>query len=155
MKYLNFFLLLSFFCFSGFTYPANDTCDRVKEYNLKRGIALQKFDPVSYFARNPEKGNSAFQFIHKGVIYYFATAANKDKFANAPESYQAECGGWCAYAMAESGKKVAVNPYCYKIINGKLYLFYKRFGINTLKKWEKNEAAFLPAIDVNWKKYCS
>jgi YHS domain-containing protein len=154
MKYQNIYLLFLLFFSTGFSYSDTDTCNNAEEYNLKRGIALNGFDPVTYFLSKPEKGKSSFQHTHKGVVYCFATEVNKDKFIAEPEKYQPQCGGWCAYAMAESGKKVSINPYCFKIINGKLYLFYKRFGINTLKKWEKNETEFLTALAINWKKYC-
>ena len=36
-----------------------------------------------------------------------------------------------AYAMGDSGKKVGVDPGTFKIINGRLYLFYNAFFNNT------------------------
>jgi hypothetical protein len=48
-------------------------------------------------------------------------------------------GGWCAYAMGSTGEKVSVDPKTFKIVNGRLNLFYNRFFNNTLDDWNKDE----------------
>ena len=53
--------------------------------------------------------------------------------------------------MGANGEKVEVNPETFKIINGKLYLFYNAFFNNTLTDWNKNEAALKAKADKNWK----
>ena len=35
--------------------------------------------------------------------------------------------------------KVGINPETYKVIDNKLYLFYNKLGINTLKSWNKGD----------------
>ena len=57
----------------------------------------------------------------------------KEVFLKNPTNFEPEYGGWCAYAMGDSGEKVTINPETFKIINGKLYLFYNAFLTNTLK----------------------
>ena len=58
--------------------------------------------------------------------------------------------------VAEKGKKVPVNPMTYKIIDGKLYLFFngdfngKQF--NTLTEWNKNQDQLLSELPVKWSK---
>jgi len=47
-------------------------------------------------------------------------------------------------------QKVKVEPETYKIIDGKLYLFYNFGFTNTLKFWNKDEANLLPLADRNW-----
>ena len=47
-------------------------------------------------------------------------------------------GGWCAYAIGNSGKKVDVDPFSYTIENGELYLFYKSYFTDTREKWIQN-----------------
>ena len=42
--------------------------------------------------------------------------------------------------MGTKGAKVSVDPETFKIIDGKLYLFYNSFFNNTLKDWNKDEA---------------
>lgn len=68
-----------------------------------------------------------------------------------PEKYEPEYGGWCAYAMGESGEKVKIDPETFKIVNGKLYLFYNFFFNNTLKDWNIDEKHLKLKADKNWK----
>jgi hypothetical protein len=39
------------------------------------------------------------------VTYYFSSASNKSAFAKSPLSYEPQYGGWCAFAMGDSGDK--------------------------------------------------
>jgi hypothetical protein len=74
------------------------------------------------------------------------------KFKANPEKYKPAYGGWCAYAMGENGEKVKVDPETYKIVDGKLYLFYNFWTTNTLDDWNKNEKKLKEAADRNWSK---
>jgi len=125
------------------------------EPNVSDGVAIQGYDPVSYFQDGPRKGESGLTETHNGVEYHFANQANKEAFAANPERYAPEYGGWCAYAMLE-GDKVDVDPRRYKIIDGKLYLFYDGFWGNTLKKWnekarKQSDEALVSKADAQWK----
>jgi len=123
------------------------------EYNLNlQGIALDGYDLVSYFQGKPVKGSSAVSLNWQGNTYYFSNAQNLQAFKQHPDQYQLAYGGWCAYAMGESGDLVEVNPLAYKIIDQTLYLFYKTDLVNTLKRWEKNEASLKQSADANWAK---
>ncbi|HZE82850.1 MAG TPA: YHS domain protein, partial [Puia sp.] len=66
--------------------------------------------------------------------------------------YEPQYGGWCAYAMGKDGSKVEVDPGTFKIVNGKLFLFYNRFFNNTLKTWNKDEDHLHKNADNNWQK---
>ncbi len=126
---------------------------RKKHFNLDGGIAISGYDPVAYFTQNKAvKGKKDMAVYHHGVTYYFSSAANKDLFKSNPSKYEPEYGGWCAYAMGEKGEKVSIDPETFKILNGKLYLFYNRFFTNTLKDWNKNEATLKARADANWPK---
>ncbi len=120
--------------------------------NSHNGIALEGYDPVSYFDAGPVKGDSLLIFEDQGVIYHFTNRANLQKFRAHPAKYRPKYGGWCAYAMGVNGEKVAVDPKTYKLIDGELYLFYNAFLNNTLKKWNRDEASLLPRADDNWNK---
>jgi len=125
----------------------------VKEYNLDKGIAIQGYDPVAYFKNQAAtKGNKSISLAYMGVTYYFSSVENRDEFKKDPLKYEPQYGGWCAYAMGAKGEKVSINPETYKIINGKLYLFYNRFFNNTLTTWNKDEASLKVKADENWKK---
>jgi YHS domain-containing protein len=126
---------------------------RATNFNIKKGIALEGYDPVSYFGKEPLEGKASYQFAYRGITYRFATSDNLAKFKASPEKYEPGFGGWCAYAMGESGEKVKIDPETYKIIDGKLYLFYNFWGNNTLGDWNKNENVLKAQGDLNWKKF--
>jgi len=128
------------------------TANRQKNYNLEKGLAIAGYDPVSYFKNKPMKGSAAYSLVHDGVTYYFANSANLTVFKQHPASYEPQYGGWCAYAMGSKGEKVEVDPETYKIINGKLYLFYNHLFNNTLKTWNKSEGTLKPQADANWQR---
>lgn len=129
------------------------TALRVKQFNLEKGIAIQGYDPVAYFTQNKAvKGNNKMTSIAEGVTYYFATAANKDLFLKDFKKYEPQYGGWCAYAMGSSGEKVEIDPETFKIVNGKLYLFYHIWVNNTLPKWNENETNLKARADKYWQK---
>jgi len=126
---------------------------RIKNFNLTKQIAIEGYDPVSYFDNKPKKGNSEIKFSNKGVIYLFASEQNLVKFKINPEKYEPAYGGWCAYAMGETGEKVKIDPGTFKIADGKLYLFYNFWGNNTLIDWNKNEVPLKTSADQHWKKF--
>jgi hypothetical protein len=86
-------------------------------------------------------------------VYYFSSPTHRDKFKSDPAKYEPAYGGWCAFAMGDSGEKVEVDPETFKIIDGRLYLFYNKFFNNTLTSWNKNEPALKSKADVNWQRY--
>ena len=151
MKYLLSLITLVVFSLS---VPAQDAnALRKKHFNLENGIAIKGYDPVAYFTQNKAvKGKKELAVSHQGILYYFSSAENKEAFKANPFKYEPEYGGWCAYAMGNSGEKVSIDPETFKIVNGKLYLFYNRFFTNTLKDWNKNEASLKKNADVNWPK---
>jgi YHS domain-containing protein len=126
---------------------------RQSQFNLKKNLAIEGYDPVSYFDGKPVEGKPEIKTTHKGVVYQFASQTNLNKFKAAPEKFEPAYGGWCAFAMGESGEKVKVDPETYKIIDGKLYLFYNFWGNNTLTDWNKEELKLKTTGDQNWKKF--
>lgn len=126
---------------------------RKSSFNLESGVAIQGYDPVAYFLQNKAvKGSKDLAVIHQGVLYYFSSVANKEEFKKNPTKYEPEYGGWCAYAMGVKGEKVSIDPKTFKIVNGKLYLFYNKLFNNTLPEWNKDETNLKKNADVNWSK---
>ncbi|TRX40015.1 YHS domain-containing (seleno)protein [Flavobacterium restrictum] len=126
---------------------------RVAAFNLEKKVAIQGYDPVAYFKQNKAvKGKEALTTTFEGVVYQFSSQINKDIFIKSPDNFEPEYGGWCAYAMGSAGEKVEINPETFKIVNGKLYLFYNAFFNNTLKIWNKDETSLKAKADLNWKK---
>jgi hypothetical protein len=99
------------------------------------------------------EGKKEITCTQERITYRFSSNQNKQAFISDPDKYEPQYGGWCAYAMGSSGEKVEVDPGTFKIINGKLYLFYNSFFNNTLKSWNKNETALKTKADANWKKF--
>lgn len=145
-------VLLIALLISVFTYASGQTNVRQKNYNVTKGLAIEGYDPVSYFKNKPEKGSPSYAFVYDGITYHFTSPSNLATFKQNPAGYEPQYGGWCAYAMGSKGEKVEVDPETFKIINGKLYLFYNHLLNNTLKTWNKNEEALKPQADANWKK---
>ena len=124
---------------------------RKKEFNLEKGVAIQGYDPVAYFLQNKAvKGNPQFAVLADGVTYHFSSVANKELFLKDYKMYEPQYGGWCAYAMGAANEKVEIDPETFKIVNGKLYLFYHSWVNNTLNKWNKEEASLKAKADKNW-----
>lgn len=122
-----------------------------KEFNLDDGLAIEGYDPVAYQVQKKAlEGKNQFKAAHGGVTYKFISTANKDLFLQNPQKYVPQYGGWCAYAMGAKGEKVSVDPETFKIINGKLYLFYNSWGNNTLPKWNKDESRLKISADKSW-----
>ena len=123
-----------------------------ENFNLsKAGLALDGYDVVTYFTKSePSKGKKEIKVQRDGVTYLFASEENKKKFQANPENYNVAYGGWCAYAIGETGEKVKVDPETYKIIEDRLYLFYNFWGNNTLKEWNKRETELKSSADNNW-----
>jgi YHS domain-containing protein len=127
---------------------------RKTQFNLEKGIAISGYDPVAYFKeRKATKGTKDLAVYAQGITYYFSSNENKDEFKKDPSKYEPQYGGWCAYAMGKDGSKVEIDPGTFKIIDGKLYLYYNKFFNNTLKSWNKDEDNLKTKADVNWKKF--
>jgi thioredoxin-dependent peroxiredoxin len=125
----------------------------IEHYNVgPNKLALQGYDPVSYFTKNVAvKGSPAVKTNYRGVTYQFASPENKKAFTDNPDKYLPTYGGWCATAMAK-GEKVEIDPANFKVTDGRLYLFFKAFYGNALKDWNKDEANLMTKADANWKK---
>lgn len=105
------------------------------------------YDLVSYHKDDgPKEGTGAFIVEHDGVNYLFSSEENKKTFANNPNKYLPEYGGWCAYG-ASVGKKFVGDPEVWKLIDGELY-----FNLNNdiQKKWEADLQKNIAAADKKW-----
>ncbi|AYL98827.1 YHS domain-containing (seleno)protein [Mucilaginibacter celer] len=128
---------------------------RKKQFNLdKSGLAIEGYDPVAYFTQQKAvEGKKDITLTNEGVTYHFATTQDRDLFKANPSKYEPQYGGWCAYAMGATGEKVEIDPATFKLLDGKLYLFYNKYFNNTKKKWDKDEANLKTKADANWVKF--
>ena len=125
--------------------------NRTKHFNTEANLAIQGYDPVAYFTENKAiKGKKEFAVNADGIVYRFSSLNNKNLFLKNPTAYEPQYGGWCAYAMGSYGEKVSVDPETFKILDGKLYLFYHSWTNNTLTKWNKEESKLKASADKTW-----
>ena len=111
------------------------------------GVAIDGWDPVAYFTDSkPVEGDKAYSFDWNGATWRFASAAHRDLFAQAPEKYAPQYGGYCAWAVAEGGT-ASGDPRYWKIVDGKLYLNY---DADVQKKWEKDIPGNIGRANRNW-----
>lgn len=149
-----FSLLLSSLLLSVVLYAQHPEAQlRQKHFNTSsKNLALEGYDPLSYFSGKAQKGNARYQDTWAGITYFFISQNNLDSFRKNPEKYEPAYGGWCAYAMGAKGEKVSVSPTNYKITNGRLFLFYKNVFSNTLTEWNKDERQLTQKADQHWAK---
>jgi hypothetical protein len=119
----------------------------------KAGRLVEGYDLVAYLDEHratPGRADLSVT-LRPGVTACFASPAHRDAFAKDPARYLPAYGGWCAYAMAQ-GDFVEVDPGTFKVLSGTVHLFYNGWLGNTLKKWDKDEAALKAAADAHWQR---
>ena len=113
----------------------------------KDGLALDGYDPVAYFVAGAAiEGRPEFEFSWNGTRYRFATVANKEQFAAAPEKYAPQYGGFCAYAVSR-GYTADVDPTAFAVVDGKLYLNYSK---RVQRMWQEDVPGNIRKADANW-----
>lgn len=124
-----------------------------KHANLEKGFIAEGYDVVSYFDNSPKEGDDKFVKELNGIKFKFSSQKNLIKFTENPNKYIPQYGGYCAYAIAEKGKKVSINPETFEIRDGKLYLFYNKGKTNTLQLWiDEGPEILRKNADQNWQK---
>lgn len=109
--------------------------------------AIRGYDPVAYFTEGrPVKGEKDHTLDYQGSTWRFASAANRDRFAAAPERYAPRYGGYCAWAVSQ-GYTAPVDPDAWKIVDGKLYLNYSK-GVQ--RQWIEDIPGNIAKGDANW-----
>jgi len=124
-------------------------------YHNEENVAINGYDLVSYFTDSKAvKGNSKYTANHNGSIFYFSSLDHKKAFKKNPSKYIPQFDGYCAYAVAAMNKKVPTNPETFKIVDGKLYLFfndlYEGKSFNTIEPWNADESNLLNTANGNW-----
>jgi YHS domain-containing protein len=118
-------------------------------YSTFLGGAIQGYDPVAYFTEGRAvEGSRQFSHQWSGATWRFASAANRDRFAQAPEKYAPQYGGYCAYGVA-GGYAVKIDPQAWSVVDGKLYLNYSPA---VQADWKKDVPGYIRKADTNWPK---
>ena len=91
----------------------------------KSGKAIGGYDTVAYFTENKAvKGSASHTHRWNGADWQFSSAKNLALFKAQPEKYAPQYGGHRAWAIAEKGILVQIDPKCFDFYGGKLYLNY-------------------------------
>jgi len=111
------------------------------------GKAIRGYDPVAYFTEGkPVAGKPEFTHKWKGATWYFASAANRDRFRQDPERWAPQYGGYCAYGVAQ-GYAVKIEVDQWSVVGGKLYLNYNR---SVQRTWKQDIPGYIRKADGNW-----
>jgi hypothetical protein len=88
------------------------------------GFAIDGFDPVAYFTGDgPLQGRADYELRQAGVVWRFASEGNRAAFADHPEVYTPQFGGYDPVAIGR-GVSVAGFPATWAIVGERLYFFY-------------------------------
>lgn len=120
----------------------------VDPFNVgSNGVTLKGYDPVAYFQESkPVKGSKEFEYEWMGVKWYFSNTTNRDLFAQEPEKYAPQYGGYCAWAVSQ-GYTADIDPDAWTIFNDRLYLNYNK---KVRKTWQQDIPGNIAKADKNW-----
>ena len=116
--------------------------------NLDRsGLAVQGYDVVAYVTRGAAvKGRTEFEYRWQGGVWRFETSEHRDRFAQSPEQYAPQYGGYCAWAVSR-GYTADIDPQAWRIVDGRLYLNYSK---RVQRMWEQDVPGNITKADANW-----
>lgn len=90
----------------------------------RTGLAISGYDPVAFFTDGkPMAGKPDIELRYGGVVWRFANVGNRAAFADRPDVYMPQYGGYDPVGIAR-GVPVAGNPDIWIIVSERLYLFY-------------------------------
>ena len=139
--------LLTMFVFAVWSASADSKSDPIN--HGRAGIAIRGYDPVAYFTDSkPVKGDPKFSYTWRGAAWQFASPEHRELFAQHPDRYVPQYGGYCAYGVSE-GHTVDIDPVAWKIIDGRLYLNY---STSVQQLFLKDPQARIQRADENWPK---
>ena len=113
----------------------------------KKGVALEGYDPVSYFAEGkPAKGDKQMEATFNAALYHFVSQEHRATFEKYPTKYAPAYGGFCGYA-ASVGKVRPANPLIWSFVDGQLIVQHTK-GADEL--WQKDVTGNKAKADKYW-----
>jgi hypothetical protein len=92
----------------------------------RTGLAINGFDPVAYFTDAvPQPGRADLEYRTGDVTWRFRNEGNRAAFAEHPNVYAPQFGGYDPVAIAR-GASVAGHPLFWLVTGQRLYLFYSK-----------------------------
>ena len=111
------------------------------------GLAIGGYDPVAFFTDGkPMAGSGKLELRYGGAVWRFCNAGNRAAFAERPDVYMPQYGGYDPVGVAR-GVAVPGSPDVWTIAGERLFLFYNaaqrekfladsaRFIATSRRKW--------------------
>lgn len=99
-------------------------------------VAIDGYDAVAYYSMGRAvKGSENYSYSWLGATWQFVNAEHQKLFAEDPLTYAPQYGGYCSDATLSHGE---INPTAFRIVNSRLYLFYRE---ETADSWSNDENA--------------
>lgn len=110
-------------------------------------LMLRGNDPVAYQTDGRAiPGKSAIRVVHEGLVYRFASEANRRAFLREPARFVPAYGGYCA-SGAPYALKAAIGAEVFRVVDGRLYLFGSE---RSRRHWEMDQAHNIALGDRYW-----
>ncbi len=111
------------------------------------GLAIGGYDPVAFFTDGkPVAGSPDFELRYGGAVWRFCNIGNREAFAERPDVYMPQFGGYDPVAVAR-GVAVAGNPDHWLISGERLFLFYDRAR---LERFSADPERAIAAAERKW-----
>ena len=115
--------------------------------NRFSGLAIEGFDPVAYFVEGaPVRGLPEYEAMQGGVVWRFHNEGNRASFAEHPEIYGPQFGGYDPTEVAR-GVTQAGNPMFFVVADQRLYLFSREANRDA---FAADPARFLAQAHARW-----
>ena len=117
--------------------------------NAVFGLAIGGYDSVAYFREGRARtGSARYRQVWNGVVWFFATPANRDAFAAEPRRFAPRYGGFSAHGVS-NGAFYAIDPHAFLIADAKLYLHANHY---VKRLWAADLTANIARADARWRR---
>lgn len=128
------------------SWVAAATTERVV-VDTRTGLAIHGFDPVAYFTdKVAAPGREELELPYAGAVWCFRNAGNLTAFAERPDVYMPQFGGYDPVVLAR-GVAAPGHPGLWLIAGDRLYLFHTR---EARDRFTADPQAFAAAARANW-----
>ncbi|UFZ07846.1 hypothetical protein LQG66_16740 [Bradyrhizobium ontarionense] len=115
--------------------------------NRFSGLAIDGFDPVSYFVDGQAlQGDPDLEATQGGVVWRFRNEGNRASFLAHPEVYGPQFGGYDPTDVAR-GVTVAGNPRFFAVVEDRLFLFSRE---QSRDAFAADPARYLRRAEARW-----
>ena len=140
--------LASLFTLAITSWVAAATTERVV-VDARTGLAIHGFDPVAYFTeKSAAPGREELELPYAGAVWRFRNAGNRTAFAERPDIYMPQFGGYDPVVLAR-GVATPGHPGLWLIAGDRLYLFHTP---ETRDRFTADPQAVAAAARANWPK---